>query len=73
MTGIDRKSQTRLGFSPDRLANIDAWMAAHVESGRLAGLAVQIARKGEIAYSRRHGLRERLWMSYPTASTIFVG
>jgi len=58
MTGIDRKSQTRLGFSPDRLANIDAWMAEHVESGRLAGLAVQIARKGEIAYSRRHGLRD---------------
>ena len=58
MTGIDRKTQTSLGFSPDRLANIDAWMEEHVESGRLAGLAVQIARKGEIAYSHRHGLRD---------------
>ncbi|WP_425402978.1 serine hydrolase domain-containing protein [Hwanghaeella sp.] len=58
MGGIDRKTQQHLGFSPERLANIDAWMADHVESGRLAGLAVQISRRGEIAYSARHGLRD---------------
>lgn len=58
MTGIDKKTQASLGFSADRLARIDAWMADHVESGRLPGLAVQIARKGEIAYSHRHGLRD---------------
>src|SRR5205807_2316885 len=39
----------RLGFSPQRLARIDAWYQAQVEAGALPGAVVAIARHGEVA------------------------
>jgi len=50
--------QVDLGFDPDRLARISAWMQAHVDEGRLAGLSVQISRKGQVAYVQHRGLRD---------------
>jgi CubicO group peptidase (beta-lactamase class C family) len=46
---------SKLGFDPQRLRRISRWMEAHVREGRLSGLAVQIARSGEIAFSERTG------------------
>ncbi|WP_246660133.1 serine hydrolase domain-containing protein [Rhizobium sp. FKL33] len=51
----DRDTQKRLGFDPARLARIERWMADHVASGRLPGLAVQIKRHGVLAFSERIG------------------
>ena len=50
--------QVDLGFDPDRLARISAWMQAHVDEGRLAGLSVQISRKGQVAYVQHRGLSD---------------
>ena len=47
--------ERKLGFDPQRLRRISHWMEAHVREGRLSGLAVQIARSGEIAFSERTG------------------
>jgi len=43
------------GFDPQRLRRISQWMEAHVRAGRLSGLAVQIARRGEVAFSEHAG------------------
>ena len=46
-----------LGFDPERLKRIDAWMAANRESGRYTGTSFLLARRGEIAYLGFDGLR----------------
>lgn len=48
-----------VGLSPERLARIDAAMQRHVDEGRVAGLAVAIARRGRLAYLRCFGLADR--------------
>ena len=48
-------SATDLGFDPDRLARIAGWMQGHVDARRLAGLAVQVTRRGEVAFCARAG------------------
>lgn len=40
----------RLGFAPDRLARLSAWMRRYVDAGRLPYLTVLVARRGEIAF-----------------------
>jgi CubicO group peptidase (beta-lactamase class C family) len=45
------------GFDPLRLQRISQWMSAHIRDGRLSGLAVQIARKGEVVFSEQAGHR----------------
>lgn len=47
-----------LGFDETRLSRIGSWMQAHVDAGRLAGLAVQITRRGKVAFSERAGLQD---------------
>ena len=47
-----------LGFDANRLTRISNWMQAHVAEGRLAGLAVQISRRGEVAFSEHTGLQD---------------
>jgi len=39
-----------LGFAPDRLARISAWMRRYVDAGKLPYLTTLIARDGEIAF-----------------------
>lgn len=43
------------GFDPQRLQRISQWMGAQFREGRLSGLAVQITRRGEIAFSEQAG------------------
>lgn len=47
-----------LGFDRTRLSRIGSWMQDHVDAGRLAGLAVQVTRRGEVAFSERAGLQD---------------
>src|SRR6266481_2913107 len=44
-----------IGFSPERLARIDAWYQAQIDAGALPGAVVAIARDGKLAYLRAIG------------------
>lgn len=44
-----------VGLSAERLSRIDGWMDRLVADKRLAGLSVNVLRRGEIAYSRATG------------------
>jgi CubicO group peptidase (beta-lactamase class C family) len=50
---------TAAGLAPDRLARIDDWMRTQVEGDRLAGLSVNVLRRGRLAYSACHGMADR--------------
>lgn len=63
--------QRRLGFAPARLARIGHWMETHVAAWRLAGLAVQVSRKGEVAWSETAGLRDLSSATPVTPDTIW--
>ncbi|ACL60913.1 serine hydrolase domain-containing protein [Methylobacterium nodulans] len=47
-----------VGLSAERLERIDPWMRRYVEAGKLAGLSVTVARRGEVVFSRAHGLAD---------------
>lgn len=44
-----------LGLSPSRLARIKSWMQAYVDTGKLPGATVLVARHGEIAFCETLG------------------
>lgn len=44
-----------IGFCPDRLKRITAWMNSYIDTGRLAGATTLIARHGKIAYAESLG------------------
>lgn len=44
-----------VGLSTERLSRIDGWMDRLVTDGKLAGLSVNVMRRGQIAYSRTTG------------------
>ena len=58
MSGIPASPDSGLGFCPDRLERIDAWMRRCVEAGQLAGLSVSVERHGRPAFFRAHGLAD---------------
>ncbi len=46
------------GLCPSRLARIAPWMDRYVDTGKLAGLSVTVARRGRIAYQRSRGMAD---------------
>jgi CubicO group peptidase (beta-lactamase class C family) len=58
MMGGATAQAASVGLAPDRLARIDTWMRDQVERGRLAGLSVNVLRRGQLAYSAAHGLAD---------------
>ncbi|HEX6000423.1 MAG TPA: serine hydrolase domain-containing protein, partial [Hyphomicrobiaceae bacterium] len=44
-----------VGFSPERMGRIEAWMREQVAGGRLAGIEVMINRRGRTAFHRCEG------------------
>ena len=50
--------QNHSGFDGKRLDRISRWMQGHVDDGRLAGLAVQVSRQGDVVFSDRVGLQD---------------
>ena len=48
-----------VGLSGERLARIDGWMRDLVSDGRLAGLSVNVMRRGRVVYRRCEGLADK--------------
>jgi CubicO group peptidase (beta-lactamase class C family) len=47
-----------VGLSSERLARIDAVLKADIESGKIPGAVLLVARKGKIAYFKSFGTRD---------------
>jgi CubicO group peptidase (beta-lactamase class C family) len=60
-----------LGFSADRLERVTSAFQGYVDSGQIPGAVVLIARKGEVAYSRAFGFRDREQKIAMTTDSIF--
>lgn len=57
--GLPAGNPTALGFASDRLARIDRVMQQYVDSGKVVGVVVLVARHGQIAYHRAFGMADR--------------
>lgn len=57
--GVSTAPPETLGFAPERLARIDAYLEAQVEAGHLPGAVVLVARRGQVAYFDRFGYMDR--------------
>ena len=49
---------SQVGFDPSRLAKIDSHFKRYVDEGRLAGFAVAVARRGEVAHFGMYGAKD---------------
>lgn len=49
----------RFGFATDRLARIDRWMQAYVDSNRIGGAVLLVMRDGNVVYERAVGWADR--------------
>lgn len=58
MTETIEADPAAVGLCPRRLERIDGWMRGLVETGRVAGLSVSVARRGQLAFFRAHGLAD---------------
>ncbi len=47
-----------VGLSSERLERIVPWMRDYVAAGKLPGLSVTVARRGQVVFSRSEGLRD---------------
>ena len=61
----------KLGFDTDRLKRVTQAFQGYVDSGRLPGAVVLIARKDKIAYFQTFGFRDREQKIAMTADSIF--
>ncbi len=59
MGSISHVTPEAVGLCSRRLARVEAWMQRLVEDGKLAGLSVMIARRGQTAYLRCAGLADQ--------------
>ena len=57
--GLPRGRAAELGFSPQRLARIDAVMREHVDQKKIAGSVTLVARHGKIAQLGVYGMADR--------------
>jgi CubicO group peptidase (beta-lactamase class C family) len=65
------KSPEDLGFSSERLAQIDKTLQAHIEKGAIPGATILIGRHGKIAYFKTYGLQDKEGGVPMTKDTIF--
>ena len=68
---FDRASPETLGLSSDRLARLDAALAAYVDNEQYAGSVTLVLRDGQIAYFEAYGDRDRESQSPMQPDTIF--
>ena len=59
-----------VGLSTERLSRIDGWMDRLVADGKLAGLSVNVLRRGQLAYSRAAGAADLARATPFSAETI---
>lgn len=69
--GPPRAGVTAEGFAPDRLARIDRFMQAYVDSGRIAGAVGLVMRNGRVAYEHAAGWADRESGRRMTADALF--
>ena len=64
-------SPESVGFSSQRLQNIDAFFAAEIERKRVPGAVVAIARNGKLVYFKAFGQADPIKGSVMSTETIF--
>ena len=69
--GLPRGRAAELGFSPQRLARIDAVVREHVDQKKIAGSVTLVARHGKIAQLGVYGMADREAGRPMQADTIF--
>jgi CubicO group peptidase (beta-lactamase class C family) len=55
---LERVDPSRIGLSEDRLERVSEWLEQQIESQRLAGASVLIARHGDVGYFRAAGFAD---------------
>jgi CubicO group peptidase (beta-lactamase class C family) len=55
---LERVNPSRIGLSEDRLERVSEWLEQQIESQRLAGASVLIARHGDVGYFRAAGFAD---------------
>ena len=69
---LTRAAPGQLGLDAQRLARIDAVMAAGIKAGDFPGAVVVIGRHGRIAFERAYGVRQTKPKPVPmTVNTVF--
>ncbi len=53
--GLPRATPESVGLSPDRLMRVDSLFESYIADGRMAGVVVAIARRGQLAHFRTLG------------------
>ena len=53
------KRPEALGFSSERLTQIDKTLQAHIEKGLIPGATILIGRHGKIAYFKTYGMQDK--------------
>ncbi|HWP99489.1 MAG TPA: serine hydrolase domain-containing protein [Vicinamibacterales bacterium] len=69
--GLPAAQPAALGFSPERLARIDAVMQEYVDRGRIAGVVTLVARGGRTVHLEAYGWRDRERRDPMRPDTIF--
>ncbi|HXH07215.1 MAG TPA: serine hydrolase domain-containing protein [Vicinamibacterales bacterium] len=69
--GLPAAPPAALGFSPERLARIDAVMQDYVDRGRIAGVVTLVARGGRTVHLKAYGWRDRERRDPMRPDTIF--
>ena len=64
-------SPEALGFDPQRLSRLDAYMAKVVADGRVAGMITLLARHGQVVSEKTYGYRSLATSTPMTRDTIF--
>ena len=70
MDGATLTRPDNVGLSSRQLARVDGWMDRLVADGKLPGLSVTIARRGQVAYQRAAGLADIAAATPMAADTI---
>jgi CubicO group peptidase (beta-lactamase class C family) len=71
MAIAETSAPTELGLDPTRLSYIDAHLKGYVDSGKMAGTLVLVARAGEIGHLSAYGLADRERNKPMARDTIF--
>jgi CubicO group peptidase (beta-lactamase class C family) len=70
-SGNPHSANLKYGFAPDRLARIDGWMQAYVDSNRIGGAVLLVMRDSNVVYERAVGWADREARRRMTPSAMF--
>src|SRR5881409_2595152 len=70
-TTTTRKPELHHGFSPERLARLDAFLQQYVDSNRIAGAVALVLRDGDVVYERSVGWADKEFGRRMTSDAMF--